>query len=239
MKNIEINPFDPDNTPLTEIEKNEEKRYLASLGNFAHRYPIKKDFWDKMASLSIESAALYTFGIDPDAIQDELQGGYENASIDLPTKFDDRLRIIKSAVQSEKIKRVPVSGNNPVDIDNHTKILKTEFIAWCKANHYTCKPTEAKAEHPQYQPKIVSVDHTSTQKTDIPSTKERESMLKIIIGMAVGAYKYDPSKERNSATGEKSGSIFVDLEQADVRIDCDTILKYINEAKEFLPPKKT
>lgn len=237
MKDIDMKVFVPDNTPLTEEEKEDQKRYLASLGNFAHRHPIKKGFWDKMSALSIEGATLYTFGVDPDAIQSELKGGYENASIDLPKEFDDRLRVIESAVQTEQIKRVLITSSDSEGIDKDTLILKVSFQKWCNINSYTCTPTEAKPDFPKFQPELVDTVHSSIKLTASPSTKERESMLKIIIGMAVGAYKYDPNNERNKATGKKSGSIFADLEEAGIGIDNGTILKYINEAQELLPPK--
>lgn len=62
--------------------------------------------------------------------------------------------------------------------------------------------------------------------------RERNSMLKIIYGIAISKYDYDPNKDRNSATGENSGSIRADLELKGILIDNETVKKYLDEAGE-------
>jgi len=62
-------------------------------------------------------------------------------------------------------------------------------------------------------------------------TKESESLLKLVIGMAVGGYRYDPKMQRNATTKD----IADDLEEAGVALDRDTILKWLREAGELLP----
>ena len=70
--------------------------------------------------------------------------------------------------------------------------------------------------------------------TDKPlMTKERESLYKLIIGMAVAGYKYDPTAARNDAVGD----IYNDLEELGVAVDQDTIRKWLREAAQQLPPK--
>lgn len=67
------------------------------------------------------------------------------------------------------------------------------------------------------------------------STRERESLLKLIIGMAIGGYGYDPSQRRS----EKVSEIAADLERAGVGLDVDTVRKWMKEASVLLPPKET
>jgi len=62
--------------------------------------------------------------------------------------------------------------------------------------------------------------------------KERNSMLKLILGMAISKYDYTPGAKRNSATGENNGSIFNDLLSLDMGLDSDTIRKFIKEAED-------
>ena len=81
------------------------------------------------------------------------------------------------------------------------------------------------------------VNSPDDNKPKILTEIERHTMLKIIIGMAMYGYGYDPCKSRNAATGDKSGSIKAALEQAGLSVDSDTIRNYLNEAKELLPPK--
>jgi len=71
------------------------------------------------------------------------------------------------------------------------------------------------------------------KKEDVSET-ERDSVLKILLGMAVSKYDYDPSANRNSATGDKAGSISADLAKLGLDVCSDTIRSYMNEAeKEF------
>jgi hypothetical protein len=69
------------------------------------------------------------------------------------------------------------------------------------------------------------------------SETERNTMLKLIIGMAIDAYGYAPEKTRNNVTGENNGSIKAALDKRGISIDADTIRKYLTEAKALLPPK--
>ena len=62
-------------------------------------------------------------------------------------------------------------------------------------------------------------------------TKERESLLKIIIGMARGGYVYDPKLNRSAVPQE----IASDLAKHGVPLDVDTVRKWLKEAAEFLP----
>lgn len=62
-------------------------------------------------------------------------------------------------------------------------------------------------------------------------TRERESLLKLVIGMAMGGYGFNPTMARNSATAD----IETDLTTRGIPLDADTIRKYLNEAKALLP----
>lgn len=218
----------------SEISEEETKKHAASLGNIAHRYPINKNLWNKMEDLSIQGAALYSFGIDPDTIDGEIEhcGREDNSLDELPEDFWVRVRIIKSAVRSGSIKRVPVSSDTD-GVDNHTLILKDSFLGWSKKHKKMWKPVEAKAAFPQYQP-AIKPDSADIKEPEDLSPRDREKLLKMIIGMAIGAYKYNSDDKRNAATGEKSGSIFAHLELAGVPIDVDDIREYVKEANEIL-----
>jgi hypothetical protein len=61
---------------------------------------------------------------------------------------------------------------------------------------------------------------------------ERENMLKMIIAMAIKGYSYSPKKQRNDAVKE----LEKDMEDLQIPLGDDTIRKFLNEAKELLPP---
>jgi ribosomal protein L31E len=64
------------------------------------------------------------------------------------------------------------------------------------------------------------------------STRERETMLKLIIGVAVEQYGFDPKKSRNDAAKQISD----DLAGHGLSVSDDTVRKYLKEAAELLPP---
>ena len=62
--------------------------------------------------------------------------------------------------------------------------------------------------------------------------RERESLLKLVIGMAIGGYGYDPTASRSECPAE----IASDLTLNGVPLDVDTVRKWLKEAAELWPP---
>lgn len=60
------------------------------------------------------------------------------------------------------------------------------------------------------------------------STKERNSLLKLVLGMAMGAYRYNSSDIRSETAKEIAG----DCANAGIKIDEDTVRKYLREAAQ-------
>jgi hypothetical protein len=68
-----------------------------------------------------------------------------------------------------------------------------------------------------------------------PGLRERESMLRLIVGMAIRGYSYDPAAVRNAAVKE----IADDLQSLGIGLDEDTVRKYLSESRELLPRDET
>lgn len=66
-------------------------------------------------------------------------------------------------------------------------------------------------------------------------TKERESLLKMVIGMGIAGYAHDPEKRRNPTAKEISD----DLASQGISLDEDTIRKYLKEGAGLLPQQET
>ena len=62
-------------------------------------------------------------------------------------------------------------------------------------------------------------------------TRERDTLLKLIIGMARDSYNYDPKLNRSSVPQEISN----DLAKHGISMDVDTVRKWLKQAAEFLP----
>jgi hypothetical protein len=65
------------------------------------------------------------------------------------------------------------------------------------------------------------------------STRERDTLLKMVIGLAIGGYRYDPKLARSPVIPE----IANDLDKAGVRVSDDTVRKYLREGASHLPAK--
>jgi len=83
----------------------------------------------------------------------------------------------------------------------------------------------------------------SEQSEEKPLTEsERTSLLKIILGMAMDSYKYDPDADKNTATGSNTGSIKTALQNYGLDAANKTISKYLREAAKQNPnarPRKS
>ena len=66
------------------------------------------------------------------------------------------------------------------------------------------------------------------------STTERNTLLKLVIGMAVKGYRYDPAASKNAATKE----IADDLAGLGITITDDTVRKYLKQAADAVLPAK-
>lgn len=113
-------------------------------------------------------------------------------------------------------------------------IVKKEHLVIDKAGMMDiCEPPTQKAFI-----ELDNSDNFPVEKLKISpiSQTERNTMLKLILGMSMDAYGYNPKATKNKATGENYGSIKAALDRLGISVDADTIRKYLNEAKDLLPP---
>lgn len=66
-------------------------------------------------------------------------------------------------------------------------------------------------------------------------TRERDSLLKLVIGMAMDGYGYDPNASRSPIAREIAGHLAL----MDLTIDEDTVRKYLTDARELLSAGET
>lgn len=66
------------------------------------------------------------------------------------------------------------------------------------------------------------------------STRERDTLLKLVVGMAIEGYRYDPNAARNDAPGEIAG----DLAKQGIELTDDTVRKWLKEAASTVLPRK-
>ena len=59
-------------------------------------------------------------------------------------------------------------------------------------------------------------------------------MLKLLVGMAIQGYRYEPKAKRRDAVRD----ITTDLEKSGVALSDDTVRKYLIEAASLLPARE-
>lgn len=64
--------------------------------------------------------------------------------------------------------------------------------------------------------------------------REQTSLLKLVMGMAIAGYRYDPRATRSTVTKEIAG----DLVRVGVQLDEDTVLKWLRRGIVLLPPQE-
>jgi hypothetical protein len=72
-----------------------------------------------------------------------------------------------------------------------------------------------------------------SQDPEVPEGKRKSSLLKLILGMAMVQYGYEPNAAKNAATTK----IVNDLTDLELKIDPQTVLTILREATESLDPK--
>jgi uncharacterized small protein (DUF1192 family) len=65
--------------------------------------------------------------------------------------------------------------------------------------------------------------------------RERDTLRKLVIGLAMVAYAYDPKAGRSEVAAE----IASDLQQRGLAITDDTVRKHLKESAELLPPPES
>ena len=81
-------------------------------------------------------------------------------------------------------------------------------------------------------PPVGKVKHSPTDLDEKPlHTKEQESLLKLVIGMAIKGYRYDPSAGRSGVTAE----IVSDLAELGLTIDEGTVRKFLKWGHKLVP----
>ncbi len=92
------------------------------------------------------------------------------------------------------------------------------------------------AEALEVKPTFLFPDEDTSPKAAV-SEVERNTLLKMILGMAVDSYKHEPGAKRSAATGGGPRSIAAALERQQLCVNKDTIKKYLTEAEEKLLSK--
>lgn len=196
--------------------------------------------WGRLARWELEEAAALSLGKDPSTLPlESLKAGNETG--DFADQFVKRCREIQRANEMgalsypfkprdvvEWADRLGIPFSAP--LVNEVIEFAPEHVNW-KAEFETLKP-----KYDQLEGEIERIQSEPNEPTrEKPlRTRERETVLKLIIGMATEQYGYDPSASRS----ETVKNIVSDLELHGLSLDAETVRKWLREAAEILPPKE-
>jgi len=194
-------------------------------------------YWAKMAAWEISEGVALLVGINPDLIR-----GHRDWRTSVGAAAASRYRgVLKLAERSFEHGELPYAA------------LPRQWLEWAKKKEIPI-PEMLEGEVSRLYPDIsLSADaarisvleakisrlrgefaKTGPTTDQGVATRERESMLKLIVGMAIQGYRYDPKARR----GEAIRDITNDLEKSGVALSDDTIRKYLVEAAPLLPIKE-
>jgi Glu-tRNA(Gln) amidotransferase subunit E-like FAD-binding protein len=232
---------------LSNLFKEEQVRALYDEQQF-HRPRADADFeyWARMPHWTVNEAVALTLGKAPEEVN------WHTAE-----KVLDR-----SSVAAEYSRRRELAVRSVAWKHLTDPVLPAEFVAWADRMGMTIpealrnaldaegvKETDYKALYESLLASRAEADESraaifqalqkmsanleaaqaENRASKALGTKERESMTAIIAGMVIGRYKYNPGAEKNSATQQ----IANDMARIGLRLDVDTVRKYVVEAVRF------
>ncbi len=232
-------------------------------GFFFDRPSAEADFqeWYRMPNWSLEEALALSLGKNPKKVNPDSLDNYSNynnnfnsthKSSSLYKEYKLRMETLIRYINSKKISAHPTP---------------LEFINWLQENDFSIpkeleklvyerwgKPVDLQSQYKQLKIENQKIKETleiqEKQLTELLkekqilnndinrlsqsfSVRERESMVKLIVVMAVSEYKYNPKAQRNKAVS----NILQDFKRLGLSLDRTTILKFLHDGIELLPPK--
>jgi len=219
-----------------EIERRELIEFEANQWFNKPSSQARFDFWCKAEYWTLEEATILSLGKEPNKVRWE-DFRPEHFTFRFSREFRDR---------RELTKRADTMGNLS------DPIRPKKFLEWAKRKELSYAPeleiiitrengvdTSWKVKYDQEATAHSQVnDELEAARTKIRELmekpgwlRERDSLLKLVIGMAVKGYAYVPAAQKNSAVQD----IANDLRLLGIPLDEDTVRKYLNEAKPLIP----
>jgi len=195
--------------------------------------------WGRMARWELEEAVALALGRDPDTVSfEELKN---DTGSEFGKEFAKAFRLARRA-RERAVYFYPII---PRDFVEWAKTVEFPFPEDLAAEVIKASPNQInyrpkyEALLPQHEAALKEIERLKTQTSGPPqekglSTKERQTALKLIIGMAINGYAFDPNASRSGTAAE----IASDLHKLGLSIDEDTARNWLKEAAEMLPGGK-
>jgi hypothetical protein len=212
--------------------------------------------WSKAAYWRIPEAVALLFGEDPEAVQRHLSKpttyrGIRRRIQPFADEYDKICDLANRAVKAKQLHALSSPGvflawarrnkiEYPYELEREVLLHGHKMIDWQSSyenlkKQYADKEQEMAVLNQCRDALLRRVSGLEEQLQQAGSkhlgTRERDSVMKLIIGLAIGGYRYDPTAARNDAIRD----ICSDLSLSGLPLDPDTVRKWLREAAELLP----
>jgi len=201
------------------------------------------DRWAKTSFWSMEEAVALSLGREPASSTWENVRRFAEISA-YAAEFSVRLDVFQRAVAAGQLwtKTVPsaaLAWAARMDIHFPPELIEAVTKLGKQIADWKTLYDGREEEIASLKQRIQSLEADSHLANVVPTApserglgaRERASLLKLVIGMAVGGYGYDPLAARGTTAKEISS----DLALKGIGLDEDTVRKYLREAAEMLP----
>lgn len=227
---------------LAEAQTMEEKRFFNQPSAEA-----RLDYWSRMPSWALAEAVALSLNKDPSVVNPSLIKRSTESSPTLK-KYADLLEIARRAANAGQLTEPCQPGvflawckrnDIPYPLELATLVIARGNIIGDWKSAFDQLKADSDRRIDTLQESLTSataeLEQARTERNANPtaelSKRETDSLLKLVIGMAVKGYAYDPSAKRNDATKE----IADDLAELGISLDVDTVRKWLGLATEILP----
>jgi hypothetical protein len=197
-------------------------------------------YWAKMADWTEEEAASLFLGLNPDFMADlELTYG---AATEYAAEYFSLQNLASRATERRHIP-YPYSPARWLTWAKECNLpippaLEEEILRWDGASGSAVSADRARIVELEAQlaELTAKADSGSSGTTVAPSvgTRERDSMLTLIIAMAVKGYGFNPAAKRSDSIKD----IVSDIEKCGLSLSDDTVRRYLRDGVELLPPQE-
>jgi hypothetical protein len=200
---------------------------------------VNYDYWPKMSFWNQYEVAALLLDTSPEIVHWDSVESYKD-QYPLARKYAALFEVASRALSTGELKHTK-------GVTNCIQIKPSDCIEWAqskgidipeelaeKMNYQTqyMKCEQLKEENLFLIEELDKIKIENTYEKPI-NTREKESMLKIIIGMAIGGYKYQPGLKRQKDPVIQD--MLTDLENNGVGCCRHTIQKFIDEGCALLP----
>jgi hypothetical protein len=208
-----------------------------------HSPDFRADFekWGGQNFWNCDEAAALTFGKDPDVItREHVEEDTVGPSYFIPYYAAVRERILARQASGElpELMRpalyVEWARRQGIDFPDDLKEVVQQLERDRETERLDIRTL--RQEKAELEKEVERLRRETSPDEDRLHPKERQSLLKLVLGLAMGTYSYDPRRARSGVPKE----LVSDLQTLGISLDEDTIRKWLRAAAEQvdLPPSE-